>query len=114
MVGSEKAAVPEGGESINDNHISDLDNQRLEVPFLKGWNTREGAGLSLGQVVFKGPESHLNGDVQDQLAVWVCSSGGRGGAVPVGTTCTPMGVDAKRQGWVALGGCAEGSDQGPG
>lgn len=31
MVGREKTAVPKGGESINDNHVSDLGNQRLLV-----------------------------------------------------------------------------------
>lgn len=38
------------------------------VPFTKVWNTGEGKGLNLGQVIFKGPESHVGGDIQGTVS----------------------------------------------
>lgn len=68
MGGSERASAARGGRSYEDSQVSDLGNWETSCSIHQGMEYREGKGLNLGQVIFKGPESHVGGDIQDTVS----------------------------------------------
>lgn len=65
-MGVRRLQLPRWGEMAraqDDSQVSDLGNLETRGSIRQRVDTGEGAGLSLGQVVLKRPESHLDGPV---------------------------------------------------